>query len=293
MIKSMTAYASEEKTGELLSVSVEIRSYNSKYLDLVLRVPGDLVPLEERVRQVVSERIQRGRVEVKIQIKNGAEQVSAFEIDRSRAVAYHDVLLQLRDSFSLKSDITLELMAMASGIIKPAETQSDPETFWKPLSECLLQALEKHNIMRKKEGEAIALDFEKRLRFIEDEVQKIKETEKDLPGFYRKRLEERIVALTNGMVEIDPARIAQEAAFLADRSDISEEIVRSESHIRQFRDVMNSGELAGRKLNFLLQEINREFNTMGAKVQSADTSYVIVSIKAELEKIREQVQNVE
>jgi uncharacterized protein (TIGR00255 family) len=293
MIKSMTAYASNEKSEGLVNVSAEIRSYNSRYLDVVLRFPGDLVQLEERVKQLVSERIQRGRVEVKIQLKSESEEAMVFEIDKPRAVAYHDALARLKESFGFKSDITLELLVSAGGIIKPAEVEKDLESYWKIIRQCLNKALESHDVMRRKEGDFIALDFEKRLIFIEKSLKNIKENEKDLLPFYQKRLEERIGALTKGMVEIDPARIAQEAAFLAERSDISEETVRSESHISQFRSVMFSDEAAGRKLNFLLQEINREFNTMGVKALRAETSHIIVAIKAELEKIREQVQNVE
>jgi uncharacterized protein (TIGR00255 family) len=293
MMKSMTAYASNEKSEGLATVCAEIRSYNSRYLDVVLRFPGDLFPLEERVKQLISEWIQRGRVEVKIQLKSESEQAMAFEIDKPRAVAYHDALVRLKEAFGLQSDITLEQLIAAGGIIKPAETEKDMEAYWKIIRECLITALENHDAMRKKEGDFIALDFEKRLIFIEENLKNIKKNEKDLLPFYQKRLEERIGALTKGMVEIDPARIAQEAAFLAERSDISEETVRSESHISQFRNVMFSEESAGRKLNFLLQEINREFNTMGVKAQGAETSYIIVAIKAELEKIREQVQNVE
>jgi uncharacterized protein (TIGR00255 family) len=293
MMKSMTAYASNEKNEGFVTVSVEIRSYNSRYLDVVLRLPGDLSPLEERVKQLVSEWIQRGRVEVKIQLKSESDQAMAFEIDNPRAVAYHNALVQLKESFGFKSDITLEQLISAGGIIKPAEVEKDLEACWKIIRGCLYEALEQHDIMRKKEGDYISLDFEKRLIFIEEGLKNIKDNEKELLPFYRKRLEERIGALTKGMVDIDPARIAQEAAFLAERSDISEETVRSESHISQFRNVMFSQETAGRKLNFLLQEINREFNTMGVKAQRAETSHVIVAIKAELEKIREQVQNVE
>lgn len=293
MIKSMTAYAASEKISGSTIVNVEIRSYNSRYLDLVLRIPGELVLLEERVRKMVSQWIQRGRIEVKVQLKSETEEVSAFEIDIPRAVAYHEALVQLRESFGLKSDISLELMVGAGGIIKPADIQKDAESLWELIRPCFSTALENHDSMRKKEGDFILLDFEKRLGFITDGIKKVKENENGLLDHYRKRLEERIGVLTKGMVEIDPARIAQEAAFLADRSDISEELLRCESHIGQFREVMNSDEPAGRKLNFLLQEINREFNTMGVKAQSADTSHVIVSIKAELEKIREQVQNIE
>jgi uncharacterized protein (TIGR00255 family) len=293
MIKSMTAFASFEKSEAVVNVSAEIRSYNSRYLDVVLRLPADLVSLEERVKQLISEWIQRGRVEVKVQLKTDSDQGMAFEIDHARAAAYHDAMVQLKESLDLTSDITLDLMVSAGGIIKPAEVQKDLEGYWKIIRECLNVVLENHNSMRKKEGDFIVIDFEKRLLFIEENLKDIKKNEKDLLYYYQKRLEERIGVLTKGMVEIDPARIAQEAAFLAERSDISEEIVRSESHISQFRHLMFSYEPAGRKLNFLLQEINREFNTMGVKAQRAETSHIIVAIKAELEKIREQVQNVE
>ncbi len=292
-MKSMTAYASGEKTDGLMTVSAEIRSYNSRYLDVVLRLPGDLIPLEEKVKQLISQWIQRGRVEVKILLKGESDPKTAFEIDSPRAVAYHDTLVQLKEAFGFKSDITLELLVSAGGIIKPGEVEKDLEAYWEIIRECLCAALENHDAMRRKEGDFIALDFEKRLIFIEEGLKKIKNHEQDLLFLYQKRLEERIGALTKGMVEIDPARIAQEAAFLAERSDISEETVRSESHISQFRNLMVSQETAGRKLNFLLQEINREFNTMGVKAQRAETSHIIVDIKAELEKIREQVQNVE
>ena len=293
MMKSMTAYASSEKSRDQISVIAEIRSYNSRYLDVVFRLPGDLVALEERIKQLISQFIQRGRVEVKIQLKSESEQAMAFEIDRPRASAYHDALEKLKESFGFKAEITMEQLLSAGGIIKPAEIEKDLDAYWKIISECLNEALEKHGAMRQEEGDFIAIDFEKRLNFIEEGVKNIKKREKDLLPFYQKRLEERIGALTGGMVEIDPGRIAQEAAFLAERSDISEETVRSESHIVQFRNAMCSEEPAGRKLNFLLQEINREFNTMGVKAQHSETSHIIVAIKAELEKIREQVQNVE
>ena len=147
--------------------------------------------------------------------------------------------------------------------------------------------------MRKKEGDFISQDFKKRLKYIEQTLNKIKRASKDLLSHYQEKLKERMAALTQGIVEIESSRIAQEAAFLADRSDISEEIVRARSHLKQFRDIMTASEPSGRKLNFLLQEFTREFNTMGVKAGNADVSHMIVGVKTELEKIREQVQNVE
>ncbi len=293
MIKSMTAYASLERTEGPATVGIEIRSYNGKYLDVLLRVPADLNPLEERIKQLISERIQRGRIEIKIQVKSETEADAKYDIDEPRAQAYYDALVRLKEKFGLSSEISLETILSAGGVIKPSEAEKDLEAYWNPVRACLCEALESHDAMRSKEGEFIARDFEKRLEFIEQGLKTVKESCLDLLPIYQKRLEERIGALTKGIAEIDPARIAQEAAFLADRSDISEEIVRAESHLSQFRAVMNAEEPAGRKLNFLLQEFNREFNTLGVKSQNADISHVVVSLKAELEKIREQVQNVE
>ena len=147
--------------------------------------------------------------------------------------------------------------------------------------------------MRQKEGDYTARDLTDRLDFISASIDRIATDSADLLGHYSERLQECIAALTRGTVELDPQRIAQEAAFLADRSDISEEIVRAKSHVHQFRDFMQSDDPAGRKLNFLLQELNREFNTMGSKIGNADVAHVVVDVKAELEKLREQVQNIE
>jgi uncharacterized protein (TIGR00255 family) len=147
--------------------------------------------------------------------------------------------------------------------------------------------------MQKKEGDFMAADLLKRLDYLDDCIGEIENDSDGLLTRYQQRLKERLGALTREMVEIDPGRLAQEAAFLADRSDISEEIVRAKSHVRQFRHIMNSEEPGGRKLNFLLQELHREFNTMGSKIGQADTSHRIVDVKSELEKIREQIQNVE
>jgi uncharacterized protein (TIGR00255 family) len=179
------------------------------------------------------------------------------------------------------------------GIIKPVETVTEAESIWPVIKGCLTVALDDLETMQKKEGDFIAGDLLKRLDYIEDCIGEIEHDSGELLYHYQQRLRERISALTREIVELDPGRLAQEAAFLADRSDISEEIVRAKSHIQQFRHIMDSEEPGGRKLNFLLQELHREFNTMGSKIGQADTSHRIVDVKSELEKIREQIQNVE
>ena len=294
MIQSMTAFAVAETVEENnLSARVEIRSYNSKNLDISLRLTAGWLALEERVKRVISERISRGRIEINLRVEDRSEAAVAFDIDETKAGAYLGALRELKESLALSGDIPLELVASVHGIIKPAETQRDPEADWPIISSCLGQALDELTAMRRKEGAFMADDLTTRLNFIESVLTEIEAAAADITTQYRERLLERVTRLTEGQVDLDAARIAQEAAILADRSDISEETVRAGSHIAQFRDIMTGGGPAGRKLNFLLQEFNREFNTMGAKAASVNVSHIIVEVKSELEKLREQVQNVE
>jgi uncharacterized protein (TIGR00255 family) len=199
----------------------------------------------------------------------------------------------LKEEFNLANDISIEHLLNMGGIIKPVEHAEPPDSLWATIEDCLMRGLDGLEIMRQKEGDFIAGDLAARLDFIEGCLADIKGDCGALLEQYQERLKERIAALTRETVEIDPGRLAQEAAFLADRSDISEEIVRAESHLTQFRHIMDAAEPGGRKLNFLLQELNREFNTIGSKIGHAETSHKIVDIKSELEKIREQIQNIE
>jgi uncharacterized protein (TIGR00255 family) len=293
MIKSMTGFATAERTAQEITVSADIHAYNSKHLDVALRMPSGYMPLEEKVKARITERVARGRMEVKMQIKDQSEGAVAFEIDHVRARAVQSALTELKDAFDLQNDISLELLMSFGGIIKPVETVTESESIWPVIEECLTLALDNLETMQKKEGDFIAGDLLKRLDYIEDCIGEIENDSIDLLYHYQQRLRERISSLTREIVEIDSGRLAQEAAFLADRSDISEEIVRAKSHVRQFRHIMDSEEPGGRKLNFLMQELHREFNTMGSKIGQADTSHRIVDVKSELEKIREQIQNVE
>lgn len=294
MIKSMTAFATAEKTFSKLAVMVDIRSYNSRHLDIFLRIPAACQQfLEDRIKALISNRVARGRVEVRVQIDDRAEEANGLEIDHARARALVAALKELKSEFNLKNDITLDMLVGAGGIFKPVEMVPNEDVLWTAVKECTALALDDLETMRRKEGDFIAGDIEHRLDFISDCLTHIKKRSKDLLMQYQERLKERIALLTQNMVELDPARIAQEAAFLADRSDISEEIVRAASHLNQFHRIMNDVEPAGRKLNFLLQELNREFNTMGSKISNAEMAHRIIHVKSELEKIREQIQNVE
>jgi uncharacterized protein (TIGR00255 family) len=293
MLKSMTAYAKSEKTQEKLTVLVEIRSYNSRYLDIALRIPHGYLALEEKIKTLIVGKVARGRIEVNLQVREDSGEAYAFEIDTPKARAYYDSLVRLKDKFNIDSKISIDLLVGGGGIIKPAEIDCDMEACWPVFKDCINEAIDNLIAMRKKEGNFLEGDIVARLDGIEERVDQIQKESRGLLSHYQQRLKDRIAALTKGIIEIDPDRIAQEAAFLADRSDISEEVVRAESHIKQFRTIMNSTEPAGRKLNFLMQELNREFNTMGSKTNNSNVSHIIVEVKSDLEKIREQLQNVE
>ena len=293
MMKSMTAYARAEKTADEINISTEIRSYNSRYLDVSLRIMHGFNVLEEKIKALIIKKIARGRIEMSLQINDGSDEAYNFEINIPKAKAYYDRLVQLKDQLGLHSEIAVDLLVREGGVIRSVEIDRDMDTVWPVVRDCVDEALNNLVEMRKKEGEFIALDITGRINRIEESVHLIEKESSDLLFHYQQRLKERIAALTRGMVEVDPERITQEAAFLADKSDISEEIVRVTSHIKQFRTIMNSEEPAGRKLNFLLQELHREFNTMGSKTEKAHVSHTVVEVKSELEKIREQLQNVE
>jgi len=293
MIHSMTAYARAEIVTADITVNMEVRSVNSRHLDINVRLPSCYLGLEEKVRSMLVKHLTRGRIDIRVQIQDKAAESLSFDVDEARAAAYCRALDRVRDKFRIDTPISLSTLVDAGGIIKPVELAPDPDVCLPVVDECLAAAIADLIAMRKTEGAFLELDFKDRLTFIEKRVRDIEAASADLPAQYQQRLQERIAALTQGIVEIDPARIAQEAAILADRSDISEELVRVYSHIEQFRSLMGAAEPAGRKLNFLIQELNREFNTMGSKTGKARVSHMVVEVKAELEKLREQVQNVE
>lgn len=293
MIKSMTAFAASENSIGELTVKVEIRSYNSRHLDIFLRMPPACQPLEEKIKGLISDRVARGRLETRVQVDDSSDEASALEIDFARARAIVSAFAELKSEFDFKDDITMDMLTGAGGILKTVENPQKEDTVWSAVKNCMIGALDDLETMRKKEGDFIAKDFKQRLNFIHDRLKEIHKKSDGLLAQYQERLKERISSLTQDLIELDPARIAQEAAFLADRSDISEEIVRAESHLNQFNEILNADEPAGRKLNFLLQELNREFNTMGSKIGDAKVAHMVIEVKSELEKIREQIQNVE
>ncbi|MCK4388632.1 MAG: YicC family protein [Desulfobacterales bacterium] len=289
----MTAFGRAEKTTEGRIYTAEIRSVNSRYGDIIVRVPSQLLPIEDQIKKLVATRISRGRVEVIIKVKNGSQAVPDIHIDLPLAKAYHGALCELNETLQMEEKIGLQTLLGVRGIITATEPEEDLGKTWSVLSSCIREALENIDAMRISEGMAIYQDFQKRLQSVEESLSRIKAMAPSILSQYHDRLKERIITLTQGTVEIDPNRLVQEAAFLADRSDVTEEIVRAESHLKQFRSMIESEDPTGRALDFLLQELNREVNTIGSKGGDVQLSHIVVELKSELEKLREQVQNVE
>lgn len=293
MIQSMTAFARAEQVSDVCSAVCEIRSWNSRNLDLVLRIPPGFLNMEEKLKAMVSTRLGRGRVEVHLQITEPTGRASGFVVDESVADAYFQALGQLKDRFHLNGPVTLDLLAGYTGVIRPADPVLDRDSFWPTIEVCVSAALDNLIAMRQREGDHLYTDLSSRLMMIHAEVEWIEKESDGLLELIQNRLLERIRVLTEGRVDIDPGRLAQEAAYLADRSDISEELVRMKGHVAQFQEIMDAMEPGGRKLNFLLQEMLREINTIGSKTEKMSVSHRVVAVKAELEKLREQVQNIE
>jgi len=293
MLKSMTAYAGIEKTDRELSVNIEMRSYNSRHLDMSIRLPHGFAGLEEKVKGVIAAHLDRGRIEVRIWIEDTSEKACAYDVDMIKARSFYAAVQTLKEQLHFDGEMSLDRLIDVNGIIQPRESTEAIDEYWPLLEATLTEALATLDRMRLQEGIHTGEDFSRRLAVIEERLDQIEAGAEGLPALYRDKLTARIEALTKGVVELDPVRVAQEAAILADRSDISEEIARSRSHILQFRSFMEGPEPAGRKLNFLLQEFNREFNTMGSKIGQADLAHLVVAVKAEIEKLREQVQNIE
>lgn len=293
MIKSMTAYAAADPVDDDLSVSIEMRGYNSRGLDIAIKMPHAYATLEDPLRRAVSEAMVRGRIEIRVAVSRIGTDNGAFMINEPAAAAFVDALNQLKTRFAINTGIDLSLLVQQKGIIEAAEPAADTDAAWRLIEQCLPGLLSEFDAEKIREGQNIEADLKPRIDIISRSLNHIENQASGLPELYQKRLKERIQALTSGVTTIDEGRIAQEAAILADRTDISEEIVRARSHLTRFIEIADGETAAGRPLNFLLQELNREFNTIGSKAASASISQEIVSVKTELEKIREQVQNVE
>jgi uncharacterized protein (TIGR00255 family) len=289
----MTAYGrGEYQQGDSLFI-VEIRSLNNRYRDIVLKIPKNYQILEKELKTLISSRIKRGRIEVSAQIDNGDEESPYnLELNVPLVRSYLEIFNQLSEQFGLDQEIKLESLCQMRDVILVKPEEVDVEKVRPGFQEALRLALDSLDVMRINEGEAITADFTERLSLLEKYVNEVIKRAPDVVEAYRKRLEDNLAQMLDDLA-IDETRLAQEVAFFADRSDITEEIVRFRSHLAQFREYLNLEDALGRRLEFLIQEMNREVNTLGTKASDSFLSKVAVEMKAELEKLREQVQNVE
>ncbi|MCG2740868.1 MAG: YicC family protein [Syntrophaceae bacterium] len=294
MIKSMTGYGKAEAVLADRKFMIEMKSVNHRFLEISLRLPGMLLPLEGEIKRRIGEQFSRGRIEATLRVDgNGsAESAGRFTLNLPLVRNYHALLGQLKEELHLEGEITLEMMAGFRDAFVPAETSQDQAALWEGLSSILAEAIRTLTEMREKEGESLERDLTARLNLIAAFLEGIAGRAPQVVLDYQKRLTDRVRELTGGMV-MDEARLLQEVAIMAEKSDITEEVVRFRSHIDQFTDLLAGADAAGRKIDFLIQEMGREINTIGSKSGDAEISRNVIEIKSELAKLREQVQNIE
>ena len=292
MIRSMTGYGVGQKVTSLGRVAAEARSNNHRYLDVNVKLPKRLFPLETRIKEMVKGQFSRGRFDISIEMDSPGKDQLKLEPNIEVARMYVQALETLKSNLDLRGEVTLDMVSRTKDVITAKEEEGDLDPLWDELSGVLRSCLEALETMRKREGENLAHDLRGRLMRIVHHIAEVKSRSPSVVEAYRKRLSERLAEMTEGL-EIDRWRLHQEVAYLAERCDITEEVVRIDSHLGQFGHMLDSDEPLGRKMDFLLQEIHREVNTMSAKANDVVISQKVVEIKAELERMREQVQNVE
>ena len=292
MIKSMTGYGRAEETVEGCTITVELRSVNNRYLDCNVRIPRLYLFAEEAIKSRVQGTISRGKVDVFVTLDHtGAEKVQV-SVNRAAADGYYTALKELAGAYGLTDDISVSLISRFPDVLLAEKAEEDVEQTAKDICSVLDRALADFDQMRSREGERLKADISARAAAIEEKVALVEERSPQTVAEYREKLEARMnEVLAN--TQLDPARILTEAAIFADKVAVDEETVRLRSHIEQLRGMLSKGGAVGRKLDFLIQEFNREANTIGSKCSDLEIARHVVDIKAEIEKIREQVQNIE
>lgn len=294
MIKSMTGYGVAERNLPLGKIAVEVRSLNHKYLDISLKLPRNFFPLEPKVRDLMKKGVSRGRVELIMRIDPSTSTVTRYrlEADMSLVEEYIHLLDSIKEKFGLKGEVTLDQIAGVRELVPFLEVQKETELYWEEIASVAEQALKALDDSRRKEGEILEADLRGRVEQSRRLMEEIKDKAPLVVDAYRVRLRERMRALLEGS-DFDERRFHQEVAYFAERSDVSEEVIRMESHLRQFESKLTEAGPAGRGLDFILQEMNREVNTIGAKATNVDIAHKVIELKGELERMREQVQNIE
>jgi uncharacterized protein (TIGR00255 family) len=293
-MKSMTGYGRGECACNGFKVMVELSSVNRRQSELLVYLPRELEPLEARVRDEVNRHVARGRLTARITwhvAESGM--VGRVHLNTGLAKAYARELERLAKRLKLDGDVTMDMLLRIPGVVKSEEIISDADEYWRSTEKALRQAIQAMNKMREREGEHLSKDLIARMTLIGKSIARICAHAPRVVRRFRENLRTRIREAGMGQVPIEDPRLLQEIAYFADRSDISEELTRLESHMQQFKDCLRAKEPVGRTLDFLTQEMNREVNTVGSKANDALISREVVTLKAELERFREQVQNIE
>jgi uncharacterized protein (TIGR00255 family) len=293
VVASMTGFGRAEVSKKGISIRTEVRSVNSRYLDITLRLPRSISQREKELKDIVRTFLNRGNLNIIIKIEYDSSGAIPLKVNKAAAKSYYKLLNEIRKSVKLREQVKLEHLLTFSEVLEPVEEEETDELEWELVQEAVRQALENLNAMRAQEGCELVQDLEKRIHWVEETLNEVEKISKDRIPQERKELHERIAQLVEDKFVIDQNRLELEIALMVDKLDITEECVRYRSHNKFFLEALHKNEAAGRKLNFLVQEMNREANTIGSKSNDADIAHMVIGIKEELEKIREQLQNIE
>lgn len=292
MLRSMTGYGRAQGELEGRTLVVEVKSVNHRYRDISLRLPRRYNPLESRIRELVGSKFVRGRLEIYLSSQEGESGLVVPELNIPVVDRYREMFLQLQERYGIKERTSLMHLLSLPEVIVYREKELDPEREWALLEKLIGSALQELNDMRLKEGALLLADMEPRLQEMRLRLQEIEALSPQVVTLCQERLSRRLAEMARG-IEVDPGRMAQEMAFFADRYDITEEIVRLRSHMDQFAQVLHQDGPVGRKLEFILQEMHREINTISSKAADSQIAQHAVEFKTDLERLREQVQNIE
>lgn len=292
MVKSMTGYGRARKTLNGRDITVEVRSVNNRYLDCTVKMPRAYIFAEDAIKSCVQKAISRGKVDVFLTIDSSGAEETVVTVNDALAKSYYNALCHLKETLSLEGEVSAATIAKFPDVLTVTKAEEDLESMAADLVAVVEEALNAYNAMRAIEGEKLAQDVASRVSTIEQVVGKVEERSPQTVAAYREKLLGRMQEVLQS-ASVDENRILTEAAIFADKTAVDEETVRLRSHIAQLRTMLQSDEPVGRKLDFLIQEVNRECNTIGSKCNDLSIAQDVVNMKAEVEKIREQVQNIE
>ncbi len=292
MVRSMTGYGRGEALGDAGRIVVEMKAVNHRFSEVVFRMPRQFNALEDPAKKLVQSRVKRGRIDVYVSWEPPAKD-KGVKVDKELAIAYYNALKELGGEIGSNSEISLDTLARLPDVLQVEEGEITADELWPTFETAVTEAVDGLIAMREREGAALRADLEERITRIEAFGKAVQERALQVVEEYRQRLTRRLEELLPESNPVDPQRLAQEVAIFADRADVTEEVQRLASHVSQFRQALQKGDPIGRKLDFLVQELGREINTIGSKANDAVITNRVVDAKSELEKIREQVQNIE